>query len=554
LPLGRTGAGTLRLSVDATGLRYEIDPPDTQARARRDRIHPARRHVGKLVRVRPARHLAAGRGGGRGQARGNVIERNDVQLFDVGPVVFPAYGAATSGVRAADADRDAIRAEVDATARGPTRRRSRRRWRSKWNWRFFRTRDTSARAGGNGTGDANTRPANRRNGGNNSRLPPVSFPGDRMTFQVKGLREKRAGLVEKLRALGDVMRKESRSLNAAEQEQFAKLKADLTTTNADLRSAEKDGADIEALIGGAGEGEELETRREKPGREDRDGDPRRKRRARGDDGAELAQGKRDRGLAFAAWARSQHGVKPTREQARGVQADRAEPEGARSRSASAGRLDPEADDGRGRRDRRFNDRRAGLQLRAGKVDARLLQRARRVRPVHDRHRSVALAYPTEDDTSSEGIELNENTETDFNDDTLGSVTFYGFKFSSQGMLISYELLNDSAFDLETHIGGTDRRALGRIQGRRFTTGTGTRQPQGIVTASTLGVTAAGATAFTATELTRLAFSIDRRTGIRPVVRVHDARHGFRLRASPEGHAGAPAAPRELPRRDHDSRC
>jgi HK97 family phage major capsid protein len=50
--------------------------------------------------------------------------------------------------------------------------------------------------------------------------------------------------------------------------------------------------------------------------------------------------------------------------------------------------------------------------------------------------------------------------------------------------------------------------LGRIHNQHFTTGTGTAQPQGIVTGATSGVTAAGAAAITADELIDLQHSVD----------------------------------------------
>lgn len=109
--LGRSGAGTLRLSVDATGLRYEIDPPDTAAA--RDLIQSLRRgditgsSFAFLPRGTEYRDTAAD-----GKITETVIERNDVQLFDVGPVTFPAYPGATSGVRAAGGDLDAVRADL----------------------------------------------------------------------------------------------------------------------------------------------------------------------------------------------------------------------------------------------------------------------------------------------------------------------------------------------------------------------------------------------------------------------------------------------------------
>lgn len=100
--LGRSDQGTLRLSVDATGLRYEIDPPDTQAgrdtvalleRGDLDgssfgfRIWGGKR--GKSVwvdEVRDGRDIT-------------VREIQDLELVDVGPVTFPAYEATAAGVR-----------------------------------------------------------------------------------------------------------------------------------------------------------------------------------------------------------------------------------------------------------------------------------------------------------------------------------------------------------------------------------------------------------------------------------------------------------------------
>ena len=114
LVLGRTTSGTLRLSIDSVGLRYEIDPPDTVTA--RDLIASLRRgditgsSFGFIPRKTEIRESKTG-----GKTTEAVIERHDVALIDVGPVTFPAYAGASSGVRAADGDRDAIRREIGRT-------------------------------------------------------------------------------------------------------------------------------------------------------------------------------------------------------------------------------------------------------------------------------------------------------------------------------------------------------------------------------------------------------------------------------------------------------
>ena len=109
--LGRTAAGTLRLSVDATGLRYEIDPPDTQTA--RDLMASLRR--GDITGSSFAFNIE-----GEEYTRvGSVCYRElrCVRLFDAGPVTYPAYASASSGCRAgADWPKGGRRCDADWVA------------------------------------------------------------------------------------------------------------------------------------------------------------------------------------------------------------------------------------------------------------------------------------------------------------------------------------------------------------------------------------------------------------------------------------------------------
>lgn len=116
--------------------------------------------------------------------------------------------------------------------------------------------------------------------------------------------------------------------------------------------------------------------------------------------------------------------------------------------------------------------------------------------------------PTTDDTGNVGERLGENTEVDYQDVTLGVVTFSAYKYSSKMVKLSQELLDDSALDFAMEFGTILGERIARKQAVDFTTGTGSSQPQGIVTASTLGVTAASATAIAPDEIISLIHSVD----------------------------------------------
>lgn len=110
LLLGRTSAGTMRLSVDRKGLKYEIDPPDTQYA--RDVMESIKRGdiTGSSFLFKPMSNTY------RDVEGVYIIERNDVKLYEVGPQPFPAYESTEAGVRGV-ADAEAVRREVEAWAK-----------------------------------------------------------------------------------------------------------------------------------------------------------------------------------------------------------------------------------------------------------------------------------------------------------------------------------------------------------------------------------------------------------------------------------------------------
>lgn len=104
--LGRVSSGTCRLSVDHLGLRYEItadrNDPDHQrvlAKIKRGDLS------GSSFAFQPTKVTWEDKDGI------SIRWIDDLQLFDVGPVTYPAYGASTTGLRAEELE--AIQAERD---------------------------------------------------------------------------------------------------------------------------------------------------------------------------------------------------------------------------------------------------------------------------------------------------------------------------------------------------------------------------------------------------------------------------------------------------------
>ncbi|WP_442580723.1 phage major capsid protein [Mesorhizobium sp. ASY16-5R] len=122
-----------------------------------------------------------------------------------------------------------------------------------------------------------------------------------------------------------------------------------------------------------------------------------------------------------------------------------------------------------------------------------------------------LPWPTVDDTSQTGALKAENASV--TDDASGDVVFGekrldAYIYSTKLVRIPIELLQDSAFDMEALLEDLFGERLGRLSNTVLTTGTGSNQPNGIVTASTLGKTAASATAIASDELIDLLHSVD----------------------------------------------
>lgn len=97
-----------------------------------------------------------------------------------------------------------------------------------------------------------------------------------------------------------------------------------------------------------------------------------------------------------------------------------------------------------------------------------------------------INFPTSDGTSEVGELIGQNTTATAADPSFGVVTLSTYKFSSKIVAVPFELLQDSAADVEAFVARRLGSRLGRITNTYFTTGTGTSQPKGVVTAAASG--------------------------------------------------------------------
>ena len=110
----------------------------------------------------------------------------------------------------------------------------------------------------------------------------------------------------------------------------------------------------------------------------------------------------------------------------------------------------------------------------------------------------ALSYPTSDGTTEEGEWVAENVQASSEDMSFGTVGLNAHKASSKIITVPIELLMDSTIDIVAMVNTRVRDRVGRTMNKGFTIGTGTGQPNGFVTAASVGKT--GATGQTTTVL------------------------------------------------------
>ncbi|MCL2532408.1 MAG: phage major capsid protein [Oscillospiraceae bacterium] len=112
-------------------------------------------------------------------------------------------------------------------------------------------------------------------------------------------------------------------------------------------------------------------------------------------------------------------------------------------------------------------------------------------------------------TTGEAFWLEEGQAIPESDNTFGQVTIGAYKLGTM-LKVSEELLNDSAFDMESYIASEFARRTGSKEEAAFINGDGKGKPTGILAESgggQVGVTAAGTAAITLDEMIELFHSL-----------------------------------------------
>jgi HK97 family phage major capsid protein len=123
---------------------------------------------------------------------------------------------------------------------------------------------------------------------------------------------------------------------------------------------------------------------------------------------------------------------------------------------------------------------------------------------------ASMNFPTTDPTAEVGEIVGQNAPVTGLDTTFSNISMDVYKYSSKKIALPFELVQDSFIDIEAYIQSLLAMRLGRIQNTHFTTGTGTNQPRGLITAANTGKV--GATGQTLTvvydDLVDLEHSVD----------------------------------------------
>lgn len=334
---------------------------------------------------------------------------------------------------------------------------------------------------------------------------------------AKELREKRAPLAAAIRKLSDKANNENRDFTAEEKAEWEKVNTDYNSMTAQIERVERAEA-VEAEQGPPTDW------RASVGRGNADGRDR-----RGTDGATQVT-EQHRAMALSAWCRSQFGCAISQDEQEACHLAGLNPF-ASQLNVSLLPTSQYAD-----LRRRFGsvhvnravdhcrDFKAALSIGSGPSGGYLIPPETLIRQLEVNMlafggvRQVAetirtatgepLSWPTADDTSNTGAQLGENTTIGSSvEPSFGKVSWGAYKFSSKPVLVPYELIEDSAFDLPNLLGAMLGERLGRITNTRQTTGTGAATCKGIVTCAT-AFSAASATAISFDDVLGLEHSVD----------------------------------------------
>lgn len=339
---------------------------------------------------------------------------------------------------------------------------------------------------------------------------------------AKALREQRATLATRMREMADKANTENRDFNAEEKPNWERVNADYDTLSRRIEIAER----IEHVSAdqGSQRAENL------PGREDRDG----RQQPDGRDGGDReAVTEEHRAIAFQAWCRAQMDMEVDERQAEICKRVGLNPN---AKALEFDLLNTRHARELQRKYRSIHPTRAMDEIQSRALSATVGSEGGNLTLPETLVRSLEvamlafggvaqvaelirteggeeMAWPTANDTGNRGRRIGENQAVDTTDTqtakpTLGRTVWRAHKYTSDAILVPSELLEDAAFDLPTTIGGMLGERVGRITNYENTVGTAGSMPNGIVTAATLGVTAASQTAITADELMGLEHSVD----------------------------------------------